>query len=83
MNEFHRLCLLKKKRNKSGLGGEQAMSEFVKLQEFALATSVTKRRSGAVFVRLKMVRTCQANTVCELNMKWKAKEEFKVYIGGW
>lgn len=35
MHEFHRLCLLKKKKNKSGLGGEQAMVESVELQKLS------------------------------------------------
>lgn len=51
------------------VGWEDNMFESVKLQKFALATSVIKPRSGVVFVRLQMVRTCHANTVYELNMK--------------
>lgn len=57
------------------------MVQSVELQKFVLATSVTKR-SGELLVRLKMVRTWQAKIVCKLNMKWKAKEDFQVCIGG-
>lgn len=42
MHEFHRLCLLKNKRNKNELGGEQALVESVKLQKLTGAASVTK-----------------------------------------
>lgn len=59
------------------------MTESVELQKLALATSVMKRRSGKVFVRLEVVRTCEAKIVCELNMKWKAEKVFKIHTGGW
>lgn len=59
------------------------MVQSVELQKLALANSVTRRRSGEHLVRLKMVRTCQGKVVCELNIKWKAKEGFQVCTGCW
>lgn len=52
------------------------MFQSVELQKLTLATSVTKR-SGEVLVRLKMARACQANVVCKLNRKKKAREGFR------
>jgi len=83
MHGFYRLYLLKKERNKSGMGGEQSMVESVRASETCPNYSCNKkRRSEKVFVRLKILKTCQAKIACEIHMKWKAEEGFKVYTGG-